>query len=279
MTKIKSTHTNQIRANGTEIHYVESGEGPPVVLLQAGLTSTNPVWEGHPASYLSYLDAFAARFRVIVPDVRGCGRTLNPGGGSISYAQLADDVVALSTALGLDRPVLCGFSDGGTIATVAAVRSPGAVSAVVNDAGFDMLNPESRTFAMGRQVFGGSPQATKANPEAAVSALSGFGMTDFVRRLQADHEGQGPGGWKATLAQAFERMTSHSGTTFDDLRNVTAPALILSGDRDMLCSVEEAVTAYRVLPAGELAIVPGLGHELSKAAIELTIDFLERHTR
>jgi pimeloyl-ACP methyl ester carboxylesterase len=241
--------------------------------------STNPVWEGHPASYLSYLEAFAARFRVIVPDVRGCGRTLNPGGGSISYAQLADDIIAFSTALRLDRPILCGFSDGGTIATVAAVRSPRAFAALVNDAGFDMLNPESRTFAMGRQVFGGSPQATKANPEAAASALSAHGMADFVRCLQADHQGQGPGGWTATLAQAFERMTSHSGTTVDDLRKVAAPTLILSGDRDMLCSVEEAVTAYRVLTAGELAIVPGLAHGLSKAAIELTIDFLERHAR
>ena len=76
---------------------------------------------------------------------------------------------------------------------------------------------------------------------------------------------------------AFDRMTVPSGSTLEDLRKVTIPALILTGDRDMFCSAEEAVAAYRMLSTGELAIVPGLGHELSEAAVAMTIDFLRRH--
>ena len=67
-------------------------------------------------------------------------------------------------------------------------------------------------------------------------------------------------------------------TLIEDLRSIAVPTLVLCGDRDFLCPPENAVQAYRALGAnGELAIVPGLGHELSRAAIALTIEFLQRH--
>jgi pimeloyl-ACP methyl ester carboxylesterase len=52
--------------------------------------------------------------------------------------------------------------------------------------------------------------------------------------------------------------------------------LILDGDRDEFCQVEQAVAAYRQLPDGELAILPGHGHYIPPAAIEATIEFLKR---
>lgn len=271
--------TKQIRVNGTEIHYVEAGDGVPLLLLHGGLMSTAPVWDAHPASYGPHLATLAARYRVIAPDTRGCGRTIDSGDGSISFRKLAEDVVALSAALGLERPAVCGFSDGGAIATFAAILAPNAFRAVVNDAGFDLLDPRSRTFPMARQIFGGAPDATKADPDAVVRFFSDKGpvMAAFVENLQADHEAQG--GWKRTLAKSFERITKPSDVTVDDLAKVASPTLILTGDRDMACSAEEAVAAYRKLGKGELAIVPGLGHELTKTTTELTLDFLARHTR
>jgi pimeloyl-ACP methyl ester carboxylesterase len=273
----KPTTRKHIRANGTDIHYVEAGDGPPLLLIHGGLMSTDAVWDGFPGAYGTYLDAFAARFRVIAPDTRGHGRTLDPGGGSIGYAQLADDVLALAAALGLDRPLLCGFSDGGAIATVAAVRAPAKWRAIVNDAGFDLLNPRSHSFAMARSVFGAGPQATKAIPEAAERFLVGHGMGDLMRRLQEDHAAQAPNGWKTTLENTFDRFTSPLVVTFDDLKQISSPTLVLTGDRDMACTVEDAVTTFRMLSAGELAIIPGFGHMLSDAAIAISIDFLQRH--
>jgi pimeloyl-ACP methyl ester carboxylesterase len=222
------------------------------------------------------MDRFAARFRVIAPDTRGHGGTLHPGGSPITYAQLAEDVVALSQALGLDRPMICGFSDGGLIATQVAIRHPGAVRAVVNDAGFDYLNPQAKSFAMARQIFGGHPQATKANPEATEGFFAA-NEPDFLRRLRDDHRApERPDGWKTVLAQMYDRMIAPPGITVEDLRAITAPTLILTGDRDFLCSAEEAVAAYRTLRAGELAILPGVGHHLSELAVAVTIDFLRR---
>ena len=67
------------------------------------------------------------------------------------------------------------------------------------------------------------------------------------------------------------------GTPFDDLRAITAPTLVLTGDRDDFCSVEDAVTTYRSLSQGELAVIPDHAHHLGAAMIEASIEFLCRH--
>jgi pimeloyl-ACP methyl ester carboxylesterase len=273
--------TQQARINGTEIHYVEAGDGPPLVLLHPGLTSTDPVWDGHPGTYGAHLPHFARRFRVIAPDTRGCGRTLHPAGGAIRYPELAADLLALCQTLKLERPALAGFSDGATIATLAAARAPGAFSAVVNHAGFDMFDPGARAFTLARQVFGGSPEATEASPEATERTFASQGpvRADFLRRLKADHQAQAPDGWKTTLRNSFPRFTTPGALDAEELRQITAPTLILTGDRDLLCPPEGAPVAYRMLANGELGIVPALGHEVSSVAVEMTLAFLERHAR
>jgi pimeloyl-ACP methyl ester carboxylesterase len=268
-----------VRANGTDIFYVEAGTGEPLLLLHGGLVSTNPVWDVTPVSYGFHMETFAKHFRVIAPDSRGQGRTVNAGGGSISYTLLADDVLALIDALGLDRPLICGFSEGGVTATIAGLRNPDAVRAIVNDAGYDLLNPHSPTMMMTRQVFGGSPDATRADPAAAAQFFQASDETRAMPALmQADHDSaQGRGHWKTVIAELFERGTQSPGYTVEDLRKVTAPTLIMAGDRDFLCSVEEGVAAYRTLPDGELAILPGVGHVITPLKVQITIDFFRRH--
>jgi pimeloyl-ACP methyl ester carboxylesterase len=263
-----------VRVNDVEIHYAEAGQGAPLVLLHAGLMSSGAAWAGHPGAYATYMDAFARHFRVIAPDTRGHGRTQSPARGAISFAELAADVIALITALDLGRPMVCGFSDGGTIATVVALTAPGSVRALVNDAGFDLFHPNSPSFGVARGIFGGRPDATQPNPEV-VEAFFTKHDPSFLARMQAGHSG-GRDAWKTVLAGAFDRWTRHSGYGLEDLRKITAPSLILSGDRDMCCSVEEGVAAFRMLGSGELAILPGLGHTMSPAAVEMSIEFLRR---
>ena len=73
----------------------------PWFCCTAAWSSTNLIWEGVPMAYASHMGTLANRFRVIAPDTRGCGRTPH-GNGDTSYDQLADDVVALIDALGLE---------------------------------------------------------------------------------------------------------------------------------------------------------------------------------
>jgi pimeloyl-ACP methyl ester carboxylesterase len=268
---------HQIHANGIDIHYVEAGEGEPLILLHGGVVSTNLIWEGAPIAYASHMGTLAQQFRVIAPDTRGCGRTPH-GGGNTSYDQLADDVVGLIDALGLETPLLTGFSEGAITATIVGIRNPGAVRAIVNNAGHDAFNPNAPSFTMCRQMLGGSPQATAADPDAAARF---FGQSEEMRAvfelMRSDQDsGQGTGYWKTYLARSFERITQSPGYTFEDLRRITVPTMILTGDRDQFCSVEEGVTAYRMLQEGELAVLPNTGHLITSEVIETTIAFFER---
>jgi pimeloyl-ACP methyl ester carboxylesterase len=271
---IEATEAQYVSANGIDIHYVEAGQGEPLVLLHQGMVSTNPLWADSPVAYAGHMAAFAARFRVIAPDLRGCGGTADPGGGPISYAQLTEDALGLIDALGLDQPLVCGFSDGATLATILGIRSPESVRAIVNHAGYDLLNPQAPSFTMARQVLGGSPEATEADPAAAERF---FDSSDQMRPLLAGMRAEHGEGWTTILTQIYERITTSPGYAFEDLRSITAPTLILAGDRDGFCSAEEGAEAYRMLGEGELAILPGEGHVISPTAVEITIDFLRRH--
>jgi pimeloyl-ACP methyl ester carboxylesterase len=268
---------HQVHANGIDIHYVEAGQGEPLILLHGGVVSTNLIWEGVPIAYASHMGTLAKHFRVIAPDTRGCGRTPH-GGGDTSYDQLADDVVALIDALGLEAPLITGFSEGAITATIVGIRSPGAVRAIVNNAGHDAFNPSAQSFTMCRQMLGGSPRATAADPDAAAQF---FGQSDEMRAvfelMKSDQDcGQGTGYWKTYLSRAFERITTSPGYTFEDLRRITVPTLILTGDRDQFCSVEEGVTAYRMLQDGELGVLPDTGHLITPKVVDSTIEFFDR---
>src|SRR3954447_16601875 len=107
-TRRKGRH---VRANDIDIYFVEAGEGVPVLVLDNAMVSSNSIWDGQPFAYTSFLERFAERFRVILPDTRGSGRTVHTG-RPIPQTLLADDVAALIDALDLDRPLVCGFSDG-----------------------------------------------------------------------------------------------------------------------------------------------------------------------
>ena len=98
-------------------------------------------------------------------------------------------------------------------------------------------------------------------------------MRPLLDGMRAEHGD----GWATILTQTYERITTSPGYAFEDLRSITAPTLILAGDRDGFCSVEEGAEAYRMLGEGELAILPGEGHVISPAAVEVTLDFLGRH--
>jgi pimeloyl-ACP methyl ester carboxylesterase len=267
-----------VSANGIDIHYLDQGEGEPLVLLHGGMVSTNPLWTGVPIAYAGHMDTLAEHFRVIAPDTRGCGKTRHSA-GPISFDLLADDVAAVIDALGLERPLIAGFSEGAITATILAIRHPDAVRAIVNDAGFDAFDPENTgLIAVMRQILGGSPDATEPDPDAAARGFEASEQTRAMfELLKRDQDsGQGEGHWRTYLRLAWDRCTQTPGYTYTDLARIAVPTLILTGDRDDFCTVEQAVTAYRQLPDGELAILPGHGHYIPPAAVETTVEFLAR---
>jgi pimeloyl-ACP methyl ester carboxylesterase len=273
------TEFRTVHANGINIHYLDAGAGEPLVLLHGGMVSTNPIWTGVPISYASHMARLSDRFRVIAPDTRGAGRTVHSG-GAVTFDLLADDVAALITALGLERPLVAGFSDGGITATILGIRHPGRVRAIANHAGYDAFDPQAPMLAMMRQMLGGGPDATEADPDAAARFFSQSAeMQVWFELMKADEDsGQGKDHWKEYLRLAFHRLTRPPGYAMSDLHAITAPTLILVGDRDEVCSVEEGVRAYRTLTQGELAVVPNTGHTITPPLVQVMVEFLERRS-
>src|SRR5262249_58623123 len=95
------------RINGIELFHERIGAGPPLLLVH-GLGSSGDDWAFQ-------RDAFAHRHTLILPDLRGSGRSARPY-GPYSIALFAADLWALVDALGFAAIDLLGFSLGGAVA-------------------------------------------------------------------------------------------------------------------------------------------------------------------
>jgi pimeloyl-ACP methyl ester carboxylesterase len=231
-----------IEVNGARLYYEEAGAGTTVVLVHGGLVS-NAMW----APVLPYLPDDV---HVITPDSRGHGRSTNPS-GELSYAQIADDVAALIEALGLVRPVVGGYSDGGQVALELGVRHPGAAGALL--VGADHPDPAgSGLWELGRKILGADDAG---NPDFA--HLDAF-LGDAAVMVKSWHPG-GDEQWRSLVLQSAPMWLAYEGLTADDIREIEAPTLVFTGDRDEI-SLDLMLSLYRALPNGELAIQPHADH-------------------
>jgi pimeloyl-ACP methyl ester carboxylesterase len=108
-----SHHDADVR--GIRLHYAEAGAGEPVVLLHG--------WPQHWWMWRHQIPPLAERFRVIAPDLRGHGWSDKPR-SSYRKSELADDIVALLDALGLDRVRLVGHDWGAITGVLVAAGHP-----------------------------------------------------------------------------------------------------------------------------------------------------------
>jgi len=256
-----------IETNGASLYVEERGDGPPLVLIHGGL-GTIAMWRW-------VLPLLCDDFRVITPDSRGHGRSTNPS-GRLSYPQLADDVAALITTMGLDRPLVGGYSDGGQVALELGARHPDAAGALIIGAAYpDFANTGLRDIM--KAILGADEQS---NPDLAqVDATFG----DFADLLKSLHPG-GEEQWRALVTQTAPMWIDYAGLSPDEVRSIEAPALVFTGDRDEFISLDLSLALFRALPNAELAVVPGADHlgamrpphaGLSAGMIR---DFAARHT-
>ena len=264
----------RVRANGMDFWYVEAGAGTPLILLHGGTVSNGPLWAGHKFGWGAYLARFARHFHVIAFDARGHGRTRNPS-GVLSYPLYAEDLLAVIQALRLDRPLVAGFSDGGTTATILGMMAPELPRAIVDYAGYQTFNPDPNApnYKRLRMQFGGSPDATRLDyPYFAGN------MVDLQRHVDDYEPTQGAGYFHTYVEQIFDFWTKPMQYTYADYKRITTPMLILAGDRDRSCSLADGVELYRTLPCGEFGIIPGTCHEVTDLGCEMMINYLLRHT-
>jgi len=243
-----------IDATGFRMYYEEHGDGFPLLLIN-GLGSDHLEW-------LHQFPAFEARFRVVVFDNRGTGKTDVPP-GPYTTAEMADDAASLLRALGISRAHVLGVSLGGMIAQEVALRYPDLVDGLVLGC----------TGPGGELSVRPSPEAMAAfalakgqDREAELRRMLPFLYTDacirerpgeiegFIRR-RLDHPTP-PEGYLAQLSAAVTHDASSR------LEKVRARTLVIAGDADRLVNWENSVRLAGRIPGAKLVVLPGAPHRL-----------------
>jgi pimeloyl-ACP methyl ester carboxylesterase len=120
MTSITAAH-HTAQVNGTRLHYVTAGEGPPVMLLH-GWPQTWYEWR-------HVIDLLADEYQVVAPDLRGFGYSAKPAAG-YDAGTMAADLAALADHLGLRNVTVLGHDWGAVFGYVYAAKTPSQVRAL-----------------------------------------------------------------------------------------------------------------------------------------------------
>jgi len=253
-----------VKANGLNIYYEEYGSGEPLVLLHGGM--------GAGKNFEDLIPVFSKKFRVIVSDARGHGKSDNPD-GKLSYRLMADDITAFMAALDLKQPSVCGWSDGGQIALELGMNYPDSMRCMVVGAAWFQFSQHYQTML--KAIGFESPASV--NMDKLKQTLGP--MADMWRTLHATADD--PDRWEKLAHQISQMWWTPLGYTADDFQKIKTPTMILIGDRDQIIPVEEATEMHRLIQNSELAIVPNADHSLPRSRGDLfttlALDFLFRH--
>lgn len=208
-----------LEVDGARLFAVDAGEGCPIVLLHGGLADHRSV--------LLRFGALAVNHRLLMPDLRGSGRSVHAR--PLSWDRLADDVAALLAHLGIERALVGGISMGSAVALRFALRHPERLAGLMLMSplypGADRSLPEAarvamhvmqeageRAMAQGidalRPLFEALPPPTR---KVALEMMRGFDVASVAATTKF-------------LASGAQPMSSVSA-----LRAIDAPVLVLPG--------------------------------------------------
>lgn len=230
------------------VHFVEHGSGPPLLLVH-GLMVTGEMFR-------PVIERLVSRYRLIVPDLRGHGRSqgLPP---PYSTVQLAADLARLLDHLSIDSATVLGYSQGGAIAQQLVLDHPQRCNRLVlactyacNMATFrERLEGEitplllhllgSRRFAQ-VVISQGMKQLDKECANWLISLLA----TQNTRLMVS--------AWREMMA--FDSRSR--------LTRIKCPTLIVAGANDTAVPIHHAKMLHAGIPGSRLVIVDDADHTL-----------------
>ncbi len=217
------------RVAGADVHYQVAGQGEPVVLVH-GLSGSSHWW-------IRNLSALAGSYTVYLVDLPGFG-AMSQHPGRLMLSELATWLLQWMDAVRLERVRLIGHSMGGAIAIQCAAQRPGAIAQLA------LAAPAA--IPVGHLTLW-----SYAPP--LVEALAAM-TPSFLPILAYDALRAGP----RTLLRMSRDLLTHD--VRDELRQVTAPTLLLWGRRDSLVPPALGHVMRQELAHAELHILDGAGH-------------------
>lgn len=206
-----------VRIHGHTMYYAIQGDGPTLVLLHGGGDSGAHTFEQQFAT-------FSLHHRIVAPDQVGQGHTPDVP-GPLSYTRMMQDTAAVLQLLKLRNVDVMGFSDGGILALMLAVRHPELVR---------------RLVISGVNI---APEGLTAEEREGLRAAQS------PRPKTVDQK----------LTQLWLNSPTPTELNVALLATIHKPVLVISGDRDAI-TLEHTLQIYRALPEAELCILPGTDH-------------------
>lgn len=227
-----STPGHVAQVNDIEMYYEIRGEGQPLILLHGG--------GGVGANWDLIFKAPPKGFQLVVPDLRGHGRTTNPS-TQFTFRQSALDVFALLDHLRVERFKAIGMSMGAKTLLHIATQQPNRVEAMVLVSAAPYFPEQARAIMR---------ETTPDNRSDA----------EWRQMRQWHKHGD-------EQIRAIWRQVNAFGDSYDDmnftapyLSTITARTLIVHGDRDPLYPVNLATEMYAAIPRSYLWVIPNGGH-------------------
>jgi pimeloyl-ACP methyl ester carboxylesterase len=268
--------TQTIDVGGTSFSYRELGPsgGVPVIFL-THLAAVLDNWDPR------VVDGIAARHRVITFDNRGVGAS----GGSTpkTVEEMASDAVTFIRALGLERVDLFGFSLGGMVAQVIALRDPQLVRKMIlagtGPAGGEGIDKVTRIsyLDIARGLL------TRQDPKVFLFFTRTHNgreaAKEFVARLEERTSGRDKAmsvrSFRAQL-KAIHRWGKQEPT---DLSSIHQPVLVMNGDNDRMVPTKNTIDLDRRLPDSQLVVYPDAGHggvfQFHEDFVQRALEFLQ----
>jgi pimeloyl-ACP methyl ester carboxylesterase len=252
------------------MYYRERGAGRPLVLVHAGIADGR-MWEPQ-------LERLSARYRVVVPDLRGFGRT-PMAETTFSYA---DDLARLCAALDIETAAFVGASMGGTTVIDLALAEPDLVACFAciggDPSGYEMTDPDTLAgWAAARDAFEQGDLAETARIESemwfvgqgrARAAADPDSLLLVVEMLLRSYEN--PNGQELDPPRL----------AVDNMGAITQGALLPVGEFDRSDMVSAAAMMADQIPRASLFHIPGTGHlpslESPEYVTQLIEEFLNR---
>lgn len=259
---------NDISVYGQNIHYAETGSGPPVILLH-GLWGGLNEWE-------PIIGPLSESHRVIVMDFLGFHGSAKP---DVQYhnALLSQFLAGFIEAMDLSDVTLMGHAMGANTATYTAVHHPESLRALVlvDGAGYrnpnrDLSKPPSEGMIRFRRVATGSSlESTRDLLERRVDDKS----------IVTDAWVKGAFGLWVNSARAIgDMMTDGGDLTEEEMREINLPTLIIWGAGDKVFSPDNAQRLKSDIDQTEVHVIEGSGHlpqiEQTDAFLDAVIPFL-----
>ncbi len=208
---------------GFKMYYEVYGTGKPLLVIHGN--------GGSIASMQQQIPFFAQSYQVIAADSRAQGKSVDPK-DSLSYEMMADDVNALMESLHVDSTCVIGWSDGGIIGLLLAIRHPGKVK---------------KLAVTGANI---RPDTT------AVSAADIRSMKEQVASLAKQNQDQ-----KVKNEIKLTRlMIEEPNISLHSLQQIHCPVLVIGGDHDII-KPRHTLEIYNSIPGASLWILPGSGHD------------------